>query len=129
MRRLLAALLLVQAVLAPALCLGRAAADAHPAAGVGEAVEICTAEGLRVVHLPAGGMADDAGGGPAADHGGGLCLACHGLPQAPEPPVPVLPAPAWARLPVPWAVAAPLALPPAIRGPPSGPRAPPTLLS
>ncbi|RYI99138.1 MAG: hypothetical protein EON47_17625, partial [Acetobacteraceae bacterium] len=60
--RLLAAVLLLQAVLAPALCL---------AAGRGGlAVEICTAEGLRTIHA-----APD--GSPVEPGHIGACQACH----------------------------------------------------
>lgn len=112
--RLIAAILLVQTVLAPALCLG---------AGRGSvAVEICTAEGLRTIHAaPDGGPAE-----PGQGHIG-ACLACHALPQAAGLDLPPLPAPAWiaaARLP---AEATPDRPNPGIRGPPGGARAPPAL--
>lgn len=129
-RRLLAALLLLQVVLAPALCLPR------PAAADDLVVEICTADGLRQRHLAAGDAAspediapgDDSGTGGHAFHAG-VCVACHALPQAAMPPVPVLPSPSWAVAPLAWSVAGSIGLPPAIRGPPSGPRAPPSRLS
>ena len=107
--RLLAAVLLLQAVLAPALCL---------AAGRGGlAVEICTAEGLRTIHAgPDGTLAEP--------HHIGACQACHALPQGAALDVPALPVPAWIALP-PAAPAAATTLPPGIRGPPGGARAPP----
>ena len=129
-RRLFAALLLLQAVLAPALCLPR------PAAAEGLVVEICTAEGMRQLHLAPGEAASPQDGAPADEEGGGThafhagpCVACHALPQAATPPVPILPTPSWAVAPPSWSVAGDAGLPPAIRGPPSGPRAPPSRLS
>ncbi len=119
LRRLLAALLLLQVVLGPSLCLARAD---HSAATL---VEICTAEGLKRVAL-----ADD-GSGEAPAHGAhdGFCAVCHGLPQAAALAAPILPPPAWALAPARWDSASLAAPPPAIRGPPGGARAPPSLLS
>ena len=119
-RRLLAFLLFLQVVLAPALCL------AHAGGILGSGVEICTAEGLRVVHLgPDGSPTDQA---PSAAHDG-FCPVCHALPQAAGLDAPVLPAPAWVLAVTAWDAPGLAAPPPAIRGPPSGARAPPSLLS
>jgi hypothetical protein len=122
--RLLAVVLLLQAVLAPALCLAR---GAGPEAS-GPAVEICTADGIGTLH----GGADAPEGDDAPGEAGhrGFCPACHALPQAAAPPAPpVLPPPAWAPAAHGWLPATPAALPPGIRGPPAGARAPPALLS
>jgi len=115
--RLLVAVLLLQTVLAPALCLG--AARAAPA---GLLVEICTADGLRALH-PMGDPAPDGAGSHA-----GACLACSALPQAAELPTPALPTPAWLALAPAWGGPAMPGPTPAIRGPPGGARAPPLLL-
>ncbi|MCA3377974.1 MAG: hypothetical protein INF64_12720, partial [Roseomonas sp.] len=80
--RLIAALLLVQTVLAPALCL------AH-AASAGMATVICSPDGDRTVHLGPGGEEL-----PAPEAHGGFCLACHALPQAHLPAAPMLSTPA-----------------------------------
>lgn len=113
--RLLAAVLLVQAVLAPALCLARAARH-------GPAPAICA-------------LGDDGGGhggapqAPAAPGHDVFCLACHALPQGALPDAPLLPPPAWEVAAAAFAPAAPAAPPPSIRGPPVGVRAPPLLPS
>ena len=117
--RLLAALLLLQVMVAPSLCLARAGQAAQ---GL---IEICTAEGIRLVHL-----AED-GPGEAPQHGAhdGFCPVCHALPQASALDAPVLPTPVWIAGRIVWHAAGLAAPPPAIRGPPSGSRAPPSLLS
>lgn len=117
--RLLAALLLLQVVVAPSLCLARAG---QSGAGL---VEICTAEGIKLVHLAEGGS------GEAPQHGAhdGFCPICHALPQASALDAPVLPTPAWIASRASWHAAGLAAPPPAIRGPPSGARAPPARLS
>lgn len=118
LRRLLAVLLILQAVLAPSLCLARVG-------GQGMAVELCTPDGMRLVRLDGEGREAP----PAkAGHDAG-CLACHALPQAVAVPAPFVPPPAWIALGTAWAPTGLAAPPPAIRGPPFGPRAPPTLLS
>jgi hypothetical protein len=117
--RLLAGLLLLQVAVAPSLCLARAAQAAQ---GL---VEICTADGIRLVHL-----ADDGTGeAPAPAAHDAFCPLCHAVPHAADFAVPVLPTPAWIAAPVAWAAPGLAAPPPAIRGPPSGPRAPPSRLS
>ncbi|MDN3567781.1 DUF2946 family protein [Paeniroseomonas aquatica] len=110
LRRLLAAVLLLQAVLAPSLYLAAGQATL--------AVEICTAEGLRTLHA----APDGTPAGPGHD---GACQACHALPQGADLALPALPAPAWVALAAP--AAAPASLPSGIRGPPGGARAPPAL--
>ncbi len=117
--RLLAALVLLQVVLAPSLCLARAGAASQ---GL---VEICTAEGIRLLHLAVDGS------GEAPQHGAddGFCPICHALPQAAGLDAPLLPAPRWTLAATAWDAPIRAAPPPAIRGPPSGARAPPSLLS
>ncbi len=112
----LSAVLLLQTLLAPALCL----AAAGGAGGL--AIEICTAEGLLTVRQ----AADDAAGHEEAGHGG-ACLVCHALPQGAALAEPALPGPAWTGVAVTAAAAESAAPPHGIRGPPSGPRAPPVL--
>lgn len=111
LRRLLAAVLLLQAVLAPSLCLAGGQA--------GMMVEICTAEGLRLVHATPDGT-------PAEPVHDGACQVCHALPQGADLALPPLPTPAWITLATPVAGQA-AGLRPGIRGPPNGARAPPTL--
>ena len=119
--RALATVLLLQTVLAPAMCL---------ATGSGQGTlpnEICTAEGLRAVHAAPPG---DEATGDAAPGGGahsGACLVCHALPQGADLAVPELPSPAWLSIATPPVAAAPVAVPQGIRGPPSGARAPPAI--
>lgn len=117
--RLLAALLLLQVMVAPSLCLARAGQAAQ---GL---IEICTAEGIKLVHLPGDGS------GEAPQHGAhdGFCPLCHALPQASALDAPILPSPAWSVARTSWHAPGMAAPPPAIRGPPSGSRAPPSLLS
>ena len=115
-RFLLAGLLLLQVVLAPSLCLGRAAPS-----GLG-LIEICTAEGLQLVRL-----GEDGTGGAAMREG--FCPLCHALPHAPACNALLPPDPLWLRVDLAWRAAGPAAPPPAIRGPPSGSRAPPSILS
>ncbi len=124
LNRLLALLLLAQAVLAPALCLA-----ARGVAHAGGLMEICTADGIRLVALDAAGGAHGGAEDPAPAGGEhrGACLACHALPQGLATPEPVLPAPAWIALGSSFLPAGPPAPPPAIRGPPQGARAPPIL--
>lgn len=112
--RLVAAVLLLQAVMAPAHCLATAAAPA------GLEAVICSADGMRTVHLgPAGQELPD------AHDDSGFCAACPIPPQAMLPEPPALPSPAWAGALPAWHAAAPSALPPPARGPPFAPRAPP----
>lgn len=115
--RLIAIVLLLQTVMAPAHCLAHAAMS-------GFAVVVCTDDGYRSVHLTPDG--DEA---PAPDARPGFCAACHSLPAAPVFAVPVLPPPAWAMLPIAWHAAAAAQLPPRARAPPFEPTGPPASLS
>ncbi|MCU0886945.1 MAG: hypothetical protein MUF65_11725 [Rubritepida sp.] len=115
--RLLALLLFVQAGVAGAACLS--ALGGHGA----QAVEICTADGKRLVHLDAEGQPVEAPA-PAPVHAG-FCPAClvpsTGLP-APPPAIPARAAPS---LPVSFAPVAAAEAPPAALRPPYPGRAPP----
>ena len=111
--RLIAALLLVQTVLAPALCL------AH-AASAGLATVICSPDGDRTVHLGADGQEL-----PAPEAHGGFCLACHALPQADIPAAPMLSAQAELSSAIIWLAAGDAGWRPAARAPPYDPTGPP----
>lgn len=106
---LLAALLFMQSAAAAAACL-------HALAG--EAIEICTADGTRLLRLGADGQPLDSDASP------GFCPACGALPAAPPPPPPRLAGPAFAAtLAEPAPV--PAAPPRAAARPPYATRAPP----
>ena len=111
--RLIAALLLVQTVLAPALCL------AH-AASAGLATIICSPDGDRTVHLGLGGEEL-----PAPEAHEGFCLACHALPQADLPAAPLLSAPAEPGSAIIWFATGDAGWRPAARAPPYEPTGPP----
>jgi len=111
--RLIAALLLVQTVLAPALCL------AH-AASAGLATVICSPDGDRTVHLGADGQEL-----PAPEAHSGFCLACHALPQADIPAAPMLSAPAELGSTIIWLASGDAGWRPAARAPPYDPTGPP----
>jgi hypothetical protein len=111
--RLIAALLLMQSVLAPALCL------AH-AASAGLATVICSPDGDRTVHLGADGQEL-----PAPEAHSGFCLACHTLPQADIPAAPMLCAPAGLSSAVIWLASGDAGWRPAARAPPYDPTGPP----
>jgi hypothetical protein len=111
--RLIAALLLVQTVLAPALCL------AH-AASAGLATVICSPDGDRNVHLGPGGEEL-----PAPEARSGFCLACHALPQADLPAAPLLSTPAELSSAVIWFATGDAGWCPAARAPPYEPTGPP----
>jgi hypothetical protein len=111
--RLIAALLLVQTVLAPALCL------AH-AASAGLATIICSPEGDRTVHLGSGGEEL-----PAPEAHQGFCLSCHAPPQADLPAAPMLSAPAELSSAVIWLASGDAGWRPAARAPPYNPTGPP----
>jgi hypothetical protein len=111
--RLIAALLLVQTVLAPALCL------AH-AASAGLATVICSPDGDRTVHLGADGQEL-----PAPEAHSGFCLACHALPQADIPAGPMLSAPAELSSAIIWLASGDAGWRPAARAPPYDPTGPP----
>ncbi len=111
--RLLALVLLFQAALAPALCIGRAQ-------GASIDMEICVADGMRSLVLDLGGEM------PAGDHHG-FCAVCAGLPQGAEAATPILPKPQWQVFSPAWPAAGPRALLAQARAPPQQPRAPPSL--
>ncbi len=113
--RLIAALLLVQTVLAPALCL------AH-VASAGMATVICSPDGDRTLHLGSGGEEL-----PAPEAHQGFCLACHALPQADLPAAPVLSTPAEPGSAIIWFAAGDTGWRPAARAPPYDPTGPPAL--
>lgn len=112
--RLIAMVLLLQAVVAPAHCLAMAAMPA------GLEAVICSAEGPRTLTLLPDGQE-----APGQDAAGGACLACPALPQAALPEAPGIAAPAWVAAGPAWHASAPEALPPPARAPPFAPRAPP----
>jgi len=112
--RLIAALLLVQTVLAPALCL------AH-VANAGLATVICSPDGDRTVHLGADGQEL-----PAPEAHQGFCLACHALPQADLPAAPMLFKPAEPGSAIIWFATGDAGWRPASRAPPYDPTGPPT---
>ena len=112
--RLIAALLLVQTVLAPALCL------AH-VANAGMATVICSPDGDRAVHLGADGQEL-----PAPEAHQGFCLACHALPQADLPAAPMLSTPAEPGSAIMWFATGDTGWRPASRAPPYDPTGPPT---
>ena len=111
--RLIAALLLVQTVLAPALCL------AH-VANAGLATVICSPDGDRTVHLGTNG--DEL---PAPEAHSGFCLACHALPQADLPAAPMLSTPAEPGSAIIWFTTGDAGWRPAARAPPYEPTGPP----
>jgi hypothetical protein len=114
--RLIALLLLVQAVVAPAHCLAMAAAPA------GFEAVICAADGTRTVLIGPDGQEM-----PAQHDSAGACLACHGLPQGAVLDPPIVPSPAWTVTAVAWAAAGQESLPPGARAPPYRPTGPPAL--
>ena len=111
--RLISALLLVQTVLAPALCL------AH-VANAGLATVICSPDGDRAVHLGADGQEL-----PAPEAHEGFCLACHALPQADLPAAPLLSTPAEPGSAIIWLASGDAGWRPASRAPPYDPTGPP----
>lgn len=112
--RLIALVLLLQVVLAPAHCL---AMVANPA---GFETVICSPDGMRTMHLGPDGQAV-----PAPEAQASFCPACHALPEAFLPPAPILATPAWLAVAIVWQPAPAHALPQAARAPPFSPRAPP----
>ena len=111
--RLIAALLLLQSVLAPALCL------AH-AVSAGMATVICSPDGDRTVHLGTNGEEL-----PAPEAHSGFCLACHALPQADLPVAPLLSTPAELGSAIIWFATGDAGWRPAARAPPYEPTGPP----
>jgi hypothetical protein len=114
--RLLAVLLLLQVVAAPAHCLAMAAAPA------GFEAVICAADGTRTVMVGPDGQEI-----PAHHESGGACVVCHALPQAAMTAAPDVPEPAWLAGAVAFPPATRDALPPGARAPPYRPTGPPAL--
>ena len=106
--RLLALVLLFQAMLAPALCLAHAQSPSIT-------MELCSGESMRL---------DLGDGAPVAQHGG-FCALCAGLPQAAEAAKPILPTPIWLNLAPAWPPGRDPAIATQARAPPQQPRAPP----
>ncbi|WP_188971489.1 hypothetical protein [Neoroseomonas lacus] len=113
--RLIALVLLLQVVLAPAHCLAMVTTPA------GFDTVVCSPDGVRTLHLGPDGKAV-----PAPETSGGFCPACHALPQAFLPVAPVLATPAWVTVAFNWHIAPSHGLKQAARAPPFAPRAPPT---
>ena len=114
--RLIALVLLLQVVLAPAHCLAMVAAPA------GFDTVVCSPDGMRTIHLGPDGEQV-----PAHEAARGFCLACHGLPQTLLPEAPVTPTAAWSFVGLAWHAAGAETLPPAARAPPYRPTGPPAL--
>ena len=114
--RLIAFLLLLQVVAAPAHCLAMAAAPA------GFEAVICAADGTRTVMIGPDGQEL-----PAHEGSGGACVVCHALPQAAMTAAPDVPVPAWLSGAVAFAPVARDSLPPGARAPPYRPTGPPAL--
>lgn len=110
--RLIAAILLLQVVLAPAHCLAMGATPA------GLETVICSPDGMRTLHLGPDGQE-----APVADEG--FCPGCHAVPQVAVPAAPALAQPIALQEGPAWHAAAAETLPPPARGPPFAPRAPP----
>lgn len=115
--RLIAMILLLQVVLAPAHCLAMAATPA------GLETVLCAPAGTeRTIHVGPDGQEV-----PPPDSGQGVCVVCTGLPQAALPEPPASPTPAWIGLGPAWRVIVAETLPPGARGPPYRPTGPPAL--
>jgi hypothetical protein len=112
--RLIAMILLVQVVLAPAHCLAMAGTPA------GMETVICSPDGMRTLHLGPDGQAL-----PAPEAQTGFCVACHAVPEALLPQAPTLATPAWTTIAAIWQPVPAHRLPQAARAPPFAPRAPP----
>ena len=115
--RLIAMILLLQVVLAPAHCLAMVTSTA-----VGIDTVICSPDGTRTIHVGPDGKQL-----PAHEATRGFCVACHGLPQTVLPEAPTTPSPAWTFVGLAWHAAGAETLPPAARAPPYRPTGPPTL--
>lgn len=115
---LMAALLFWQSGVAVAHCL-------RGMSHGGEAIEICSIDGVRVIHL-------DEQGNPVSDpapasHEGGFCPVCHGMPAVTLPEPPLLAVPAWMDGAIAWHATGEARLLPPARAPPYTSRAPPLL--
>jgi len=113
--RVLALVLLFQAVLAPALCIGRAQGHAIT-------MEICGPDGMRSLTVALG---DEAPAEDSQQHG--FCAVCAGMPHGAEALTPIQIAPFWLPSSPSWPPGGPAAQPPQARAPPQQPRAPPAL--
>jgi len=91
----------------------------------GDAIEICSIDGVKVIHLDEQGnpLPDQA----PASHGGGFCPVCHGMPAVSLPEPPLLALPAWTGETIAWHASGEARLLPPARAPPYKTRAPPTL--
>lgn len=112
--RLFAALLFIQSGAAAAHCLR------GMAAGEGVLVEICSADGMRLMRL-------DGETAPEPGTGSGFCPVCHGPPSVALPAPPILATPAWADAPFVWNAHGADFPCPAARAPPYLTRAPPVI--
>jgi len=114
--RLIAAILLLQVVLAPAHCLAMAVVPA------GLEAVLCSPDGARTIHLGPDGQEL-----PAHDTGQGVCVVCAGLSHASLPQPPMTPTPAWSSAGLAWHAAGAETLLPPARAPPYRPTGPPTV--
>jgi hypothetical protein len=114
--RLIAAILLLQVVLAPAHCLAMVAAPG------GLETVVCSPDGTRTIHLGPDGQEV-----PAHDVSQGVCVVFTGLAHAALPHPPMAPTPAWTEAGLAWHAAGAETLPPAARPPPYRPTGPPNL--
>ncbi len=115
--RLIAAILLLQVVLAPAHCLAMAATPA------GLLTVLCAPSGEQRTIL----VGPDGHEVPAQDNGATICVVCTGGAPAALPLPPATPVPAWVASTIGWHAAAAQTLPPAARAPPYRPTGPPAL--
>jgi len=116
--RLMALLLFWQSGVAVAHCLNGLTHG-------GDAIEICSLDGVKVIHL------DDQGNplpeqAPASNESN-FCPVCHGLPAIDLPAPPILALPAWTGEAIAWHGAGAARLLPPVRAPPYSTRAPPSL--
>lgn len=113
--RLLAIILLIQVVLAPAHCLAMAA---HPA---GLETVLCAPSGTeRVIFVGPDGQEV-----PQQAPDPGVCVVCAGMAEVALPAPPAVPTPAWVAATISWHAAGAEGLPPSARGPPYRPTGPP----
>ncbi|MBW6400614.1 hypothetical protein KPL78_22335 [Roseomonas sp. HJA6] len=115
--RLIAAILLLQVVLAPLHCLAMAAAPA------GFETVLCSPAGMERTIL----VGPDGQELPQQLAGDGLCVVCVGLAHAALPEPPAAPAPAWVKVGPAWFIAGADSRQPPARGPPYRPTGPPAL--
>ncbi|MEO3474678.1 DUF2946 family protein [Roseomonas sp. CAU 1739] len=115
--RLIALILFLQVVLAPAHCLAMVTAPA------GLETVICSPDGMRTLHVGPDGSAV-----PAPEATDGFCPACHALPEAVLPAAPIVASPAWTAITSGWQITPSHGLKQAARAPPFAPRAPPAFV-